>query len=848
MVFFMRLKGIVEIKITDIDGNIKDSRLQENMIFDASWLGVLGNDAVRGYFNRSISIATDNTNPVATNNTVTGVIGTCSVPAGVTSPVFIENVDPPFGTLTGQISPTGVQRTFTSVALTALGGANTQNIASTTAFARLKLDIPCTQGVNDFVNITYSIQFLDNVGDTLPNATINRYDFGRAMFGLGDYRMGNIYYNFAKPNLAMIAIPPAGIFDATTGAINTPNYKWNYTKSINKNTQLGAIINAIPQGLTNNNLQAYAMGFYEYDKAPIQTGFKHGANSLIPFFDSINIASSQGSVHLAGTWTGGFPEFYKITFTDAGATGTATYKFSVFKHIGFNDNAYTFRDVDSLYLRPNIQWHAKLHGWKEEDFDKHRLSNTEIVQYDINGISIVDVIHGTCVNYDATTAPALLCTNIRQIAVDTANRLIYVACRNTGLWIVNITANTISNPLTSPCYGCDVGRNNIAVAIVQGGLYRSTDWVNPQTFTYTDITNNWACVHFLKADPEHANDRIAIVAQNPTNTANRIVWHQFSDNSTTTGFESVDLQIYPSSLDVSDVGSKWVYFIPQTFFKINFNAPTSVSSFSSFSKPLNHSIYGNRRFSKVSFLGDSIFVRGGNFLFEGFLVDGTITQSIGWLPNIQSGFNDAVSFCLSVLHLDSGIVLINGAPEPLANVSFRQIFPNGNANLTTNYGWDGANWIKDNPNSKPTHSDAQLLINGLTIRFQDGANPPHFVLNEFQTQGVNWGLLKDNATDLVWKSAWYSRATNKATITPVVLASTTVVLAAASDPYFSRIDDDSTAIPHRFFLDGVLVSKVWTNGTAPAPTEVSLNANGTLTFNAADVGKTLSGTYIWIEV
>ena len=662
------------------------------MIFDASWLGVLGDNAVRGYFNRSISIATDNTTPVASNNVVTGAIGTCYTPSGVTSPIFVENVDPPYGTLTGQIAPTGVSRTFNSVALTALGSGNTQNIPSTTAYARLKLDIPCTQGVNDFVNITYSIQFLDNVGDTLANKTINRYDFGRAMFNYGEYRMRNIFYNFAKPNLTMLALPSAGIADTVAGGLNASNYKWNYTKSIDKNTLNGVIINAIPQGLSNNNLQAYALGLYEYDREPIQTGFKHGANSLLPFFDSGNIASSQGAVHLAGTWTGKFPEFYKFTFTGAGATGVATYRFSVFKHVGFNGNAYSFRDADSLYLRPNIQWHAKLHGWKEEDFDKHRLSNSEIVQYDITGVSIVDVVDGTCINYDSTTTPALLCTNIRQIAVDTANRLIYVACRDTGLWIIDIGSNSVSNPLTSPCYGVDVGRNNIAAAIAQGGLYRSTDWANPQTFTYTDIVGNWSRVHFLKADPEHINDRIAIVAQNPANTANRVVWHQFSDNTTTTGYENSAVRSYPASLDVSDTGSKWFFVNGNDFTKLTFSNTSLSISYVNFRRAINHSVYGNQNYSKISFYNDSIFWLNFTGGFSAILALGDGTPSINTSYTNLSISGDAPS---CVLHLDSGLTLL------FYSVSlFTQIFASNNTYLISNYGWDGANWVKDNPNSK----------------------------------------------------------------------------------------------------------------------------------------------------
>lgn len=845
----MRLKGIAEVTIISACGELKQQIIQENLIPDASWLGILGNNAVRGYFNRRISIALDETEPVASVSVVTGVIGTCATPSGVASPIYIENVDPPYGTITGQISPVGVERTFYSVALTNLSPANVQSVASTTAYARLKLDIPCVQGINDFVNITYSIQFLDNVGDGLIDKALNRYDLGRCLFNLGDYRIGNIYYNFSDPYLQSIALPPVGVGSTTTGAINTPNFKWNYTKTLAEADLLGVIVNAIPQGLSNNGLRVYALGFNEYDKEPFQTAFKHGSSSTLPFFDSLNIPSSQGSVFLEGTWTGKFPEFYTIDFTAAGATGGATYRFSTFKYVGFVGNTYTLRDIDLLYLRPEIQYATGLHGWREEDFDKHRLSDTEVVQYDTTGVSIVDVVDGTPTNFDADTTPALPCTNIRQVAVDATNRLIYVGCRDTGLWIVNLGTNTITNPLTNPCYGVDVGRNNIAVAIASSGLYRSTNWATPQTFTYTDITSSWARVQLLKADPEHPNDRIAIVANNPTNTANRVVWHQFSDDVTTTGYENALVPSFPASLDVSDINSQWWLFLPNDdLFQLTFATATLGTNRKYYNHEIDHSVYGLARYAKVSFYQDSIF-NGYNTAAGASFVPGV--RLSGATININLGaFNNGFTLPNCIVPLDSGLTVFSGInvqSSARTHVAFiKQILASDNSLLISEYGWDGSNWVIGNANSKTTHADTQALINGLTIRFADGASPPQFVQDEFVTQGINYGQLKDNATRLTWKSAWYSKVIHNEIIASATIAAT-LVLPAASEPLFRKLDDDATAVPHRFFIDGVLATKVWTDGTAPAATEVSLNPNGTLTFNAADVGKALTGSYVWLE-
>lgn len=851
----MKVKGIVRIEVFDIYSNLKHLVVKENLIPDASWLGILGDNAVFNYFGgRRISIATDTSTPTATVSTVSGVIGTCATPVGVTSPIYVENVDPPYGTITGQIQPTGVSRTFNSVALTGLGAADTQAIASTQAYARLLLDIPCTQGTNDFVNITYSIQFLDNVGDGIIDKDINRYDLGRALFGLGQYRMTNLYYSLCSPNYDAVELPPGSIASAgwsATGASND-NFKWNYLLSKGKSDDLGVIYNAMPQGLSNNGLQSYAMGKYEFANSPIQTGFKHSSASLIPFFDSVNIANSQGSVVLGGAWTGGFPEHYRIDFTASGAVGVATYRFSSFKHVGFNGNSYSAygRDNDCLYTAPGLQVFPGTHGWRDEDFDKHRLSNTEIVQYDSTGVTTIDLITGVNKTWDSTTTPSLPCTSIRQVAIDTTNRLIYVACRDTGLWVIDITANTAVNELNNPCYGVDVGRSNIAVAIISGGVYRSDDgFTTPKTFTFTDITSDWSRVKFLKADPEHVNDRIAIVADNGSGT-NRVVWHQFSDNTSTLGLQDISIPSFCAGLDVSDIDSVWVYYDRTTvigsfdnlYRRLTFGSASAGATYGAFYKTLAHSVFGNGRYSKVSFFTNNLFSYNSS--------NQTLQLSIGSYNNYQCGdlaiFNNLRN--LYALHMDSGITLIHGV-NSASRSTLRQIFMGDNAKLVTSYGWNGSAWVAGNTNSKTTHLTTDALINGLTIRFVDGATAPHFISGEFQTQGVNWGLLKDNATDLTWRSAWYSKTIHNEEITATVITSP-LVLPAASDIYFRKLDTDPIAIPHRFYIDGVLATKVWVDGTAPAPTEVSMlaNGNGVLTFNAADVGKTLTGSYVWIEV
>jgi hypothetical protein len=843
----MKLKGIVEITVHNENG-ISYQNTQENLIPDNSWVEILGTNAFSNYFgSRRISISTSIATPIAANNQIADVIGTC---AQLNPPVYIENVDPPFGTIFGQIAPVGITRVFSTVALTALPAGNVQVVATTTAYAVLLLLTPCTQGPSDFVTISYFIQFIDAVGDTFVNKRLNRYDLGRCLMGFGSYNIGNLSAFPSSPlssssmsdipaSISKVALPPA----YASQTLNALNFKWNYQLLADVNTLNGVIFNGLSQGIANDLVRGYAITKYPYDKDPIQTGFKQASSANTPFFDSANIASGQGTATMAGTWTGKFPETYRIIYTTSGVVGTSEYRFSLAKHVGYQGNTFTCADVNSIYRTPGVKYAPVLHGWRDEDFDVHRLDNTRVVQYDLTGISVVDIMSGVLLNFDSVSSPPMPCTNIRQVAVDTTNLIAYVACRDTGLWTINIPANIVANTVVTPCFGVDVGRLNIAVAIFNGSIRRSSNWSLALPFTYTNITADWARVRFLKADPQHPNDRIAILADNGAG-ANQIVWHQFSDNVSIAGVingsfpSQLSLVAYPASLDVSDINSQWVIFVLVT--NNNFLPLVSITyggvalgasiggAFAMQLTPSYLTFTPGQFFTKVSFYRDSAF--GGSALLAG-------TSAIDY-PDFPTTSGRTVNTSFAIF-MDSGIILCTNF--------MRQIFTS-NALFWTEYGWDGAAWIPGNANSKTTHLTADPLINGLTIAFTNGASPPQFVSGEKQIQGVNNGILKDNATTLELRTAWYSKPIRNEVIPPTSITAS-LNLPCFGNPLFRRVDTDSFQ-GHRFFINGVAATKVWLDGTTPAVSEVSILTSGsaTITFNVSDVGKTLTGNYIWIEI
>lgn len=858
----MRIEGNVEIRRVDATtGEIVEVIKQKNLIPANSLLGVLENNSVPAYFGvRRISISTSTTTPSILNSTLTNIIATGYIPSGVTSPTWNPNIDPPFGQIQNRIDFTGTARTFNSVGLTDLGSTSNQGNVSATTYAYLKLDTPCTQGATEFLDIFYRIQF-SNAGGQGFLTDDARYDFGKKLIigsnvgnedtfaisygyvspsSLPSTTYSGLYTESSLPNLYFVyssRIPMGAVGGWTNNFVVPSHYKWKFTSSRNRDTYVGYIYNTILQGFSQPLRKAYSISKYNYPQEPFQTGFWHSSTAPTPFFNASFAGSSNGVPTLAGTWTGKLPELFKLTITNTGAVGVATYKFSVRKHLGFNGSNYTDLTIGTPFRNPNTPAHPRHHGWRKENNDLLRWSNTQIVQYDDTGVTLLDIFDGAFTTWDGSSTPVLGATQIRQVAVDPANNLIYVACRNNGLYIINVIANTVTLQLNSPCYGVDVGRNGRTFALVSGGLYSSNNWAVPETFTFTGISDgNWSRVYFLKADPENVNDQIAIIAENAANTNRRIVWWQAFNSTAVLGYEGTQIKRYPASLDVSDTGSFWaggtdyVNFPLYNFVAFKFTYGTTTAAALSVGaiawEQFTHPVWGNDYYFKIDFFKGNLI--GRNMLITPSSTSVVTYTDIGTTPTL--------------LHLDNGITLY---------ASMRQLFTD-NAYSWTDYGWNGSAWVAGNANSKTTHAGAEALVNGITVAFANGANPPHFTATNYFTQGICYGLWKDNATSLDYSSAWYS--------IPVIFDQPVNLTIPATAPYTLTLTDATTASTfirtetdtpqlHKFTINGVAVTQIYTNGAAPAPGEISMQSsgNGVLTFNSADAGKTLGGAYTWLK-
>jgi hypothetical protein len=190
------------------------------------------------------------------------------------------------------------------------------------------------------------------------------------------------------------------------------------------------------------------------------------------------------------------------------------------------------------------------------------------------------------------------------------------------------------------------------------------------------------------------------------------------------------------------------------------------------------------------------------------------------------------------MHLVDGIIAMSRG--------MRQAFTD-NIYCWRNCGWNGTNWIEGNTNAKTTHTGIQPLLDGITIAFTNGASAPHWVATDYYTFAAADALVKDNATTLYVEHNWYSAPASYANISITIPGSLVTTILEAATASFITLEIDSPNI-HEFKINNIPVALIRGDGSAPAPNEVTVYANGNIVFNTADVGKTFSGKYFYVKI
>jgi hypothetical protein len=733
-------------------------------------------------------------------------------------PLWVDSVYPPFIQFQAQYPPPGFSNTFQTVGLD-LGGS---------IQAYLVLDTPCTQEEDEFLDIFYRLQF-DNIGNTVSDRVVA--DFGRQLVTnnifsssyLSNYYIGSLPANIVD-NYEFPSVPfSANLIQNDSNSFSEPkwdsgsqvssHFKFKMVKDYDIFSSVGIILNQILIGANTEELFAYSL-FRTSNPTPIQSLFSHASNSVGPFFNSLTTAVGSGSLTLSGSPTVGIPDLYRIEITASGNNGTAQYKFSRRKWVGFNGNTYENIVVHCPYFvipdpftgninNPPV---ASFKGWKPEH-QKIKFNERKIIQFEETGLTLLDVLDGSYKNY-------VIGSQIRQVAV--SGNLVFAACRNNGLYQINVVTDVISTVVNSPCFGVDVGRNNVIFAVVSTGIVNSSNGYSTSDPLDIPVKSN---VLYIKADPEDPLDKLAVVAID--GGINRIYWWQRSPNLTTPGYTNSDVPSYASGLDVSDTGSVWCFLGGTIDYGSDF--VLAGGQFHVTSSSINSSLYGFTLFAQVNFLDDLIFGFDGLYDRDGnqmVVYENIATQHLS-------------PFCV---HLGEGIFILQSG--------ITCIWSNDNA--WAEYGWNGTQWIKGSSATKATHATAQLLDNNISVAFDDGTGLSWFA-SDYYTFAVADGLVKDNSTTFYLEHNWYSAPATRANINAIIPPSLSFIIPEAASFDFITLEVDSPET-HSLLIAGNPVTLIRNDNTAPAPNEITIYPSGEMIFNAADVGKNLTGNYLYVRI
>jgi hypothetical protein len=813
---------------------------------------------------KRITLSTSTATPAYSATTVSGCIATGGFLTESYIPSFVDDEDPIYGEIICNVDFSGSSRSFRTVALTGQGEAVTYPSPQTfTAYAYLLLDSELTQGASQTLRVYYQIQFPDTgygipawVQQEIAKQLFGQYGNNYGFYGFhychtsGVNKTTVAYDTMLVTNLALsdsafsLQIDP-GVTTPEATATRTittvsSHYKWKVVITFRRRNlfTLGAILNYLSYGRGEDNKRIYShqeSRYIKYTDEPFQKGQWHNSLSTGPFFDSLSFGGSGGTIALTGTWTQKLPELYRITIGTGGALGTATYKFSVKKHTGFWQNTYDSRAISVPWKHFYSQPKSDIHGWDETDSDIQLWSEADVkvVQYDGTGVTLLSLWDGSYTTWDADSTPSLGATNIVQVAAKPSTNKIYVACRDTGIWIINVTGGSVAHPVSQPCYGIDLGQGTNVWAILGGTANQianeATTWTTSYFITYAGLTDgNWNKVRYLKCDRTHADDRLAIVVETTTNTA-KIVWWDRANATAYTGLESTTLYPSPSCLgNCPDNNDFWAAGVLSSLTLIAHRLTYGSATTTSLGMTCVGSNYPLITFYKTGLVGQS-----------------AIKNSSGTTQFNLTSLDPSLNSVAHLAAIGGGVFLVGKENQSAYLHQLLEGYNNG----WTDYGWNGSAWEIGNANYRTTHGTAQTLLNGLTITFTEGSTPSlSFIATEYYIQSLNYGLLKDNSTDFSLTYGVYSKALVKETSESHTIPASspyTVTLSVAGDATFVTLEVDTPQI-HSFTINGTAVTTYHTDGSTPLAGELTLAANGTITCAAADAGKTLVGTYWWV--
>lgn len=703
---------------------------------------------------------------------VSGLIARCESPTDATEVSWVEATDesPMYGELRGRLVYTGASRTFRTVVVgdnSPSANAVGTTYLSTSAYAYVLFENNVTQGAFETIDIFYRVYFVNEVGLGLPKGGDLIRNIGRAIFGLGNRFISTTTneasprqtpsltflpnpnnYNFWVSNTSNnISVGSSGDGISTQRDVSRllSNLEFKLGgNSIGLTAFTGRVINTLAVGdLDSSGLTAVAIQLVDPARNPIQTSWGKKNNAVSAFYDASWSANGSGKMIPSGSWTGYYPDMYRIRIVDSGNIGVATYRLERqrFTHYLGNSWSQILEIIPFLGFRYSRVPFTHSHG-HQNHLNYKVFNDRTLIRWDSTGVTMIDILNGVYknfdVNNDTTVSNANLpVTNIKQLEI--FNGKIYVACSDTGLWEINPAGgtNSIVRLVTTPVYGVASAFNQTALdlfIVTNNGITNlSSNWSTFFNPSNADITSmSWANVFALVGctSSNRPNAEFVIHLRNGSNFA--LVWWSMSigngsaNSVTFNGIVSGGIIRQEKAVQVSTFGDFWIFHARDAFassFRANSFGSQAIQN-----DAYSPEIVGN--FKRIGFFDEN------NFYYA--------RQSVG--SSFFSVRNNSVVEVQSVNKLTQVILELPDTSLYLGRNLFFVAGTIGVCSLEWEYwGWDGSAWVKDHSGVKTIHADSQPILDGLSINFQNGQTGVSFQSQDFYTLPVCYGVLGDNA-------------------------------------------------------------------------------------------------------
>lgn len=951
----MKLSGHVKIEKVDIitnnvveviekDNIITDIAYQDNRLTGDCWWEA-----------NNIFISNETATPTRSKTSIQ-CMGTATRGTGQPPITAYIQANPPYFVITQRFDAVTTARTFQTVGLTK---SNPGQVTNTTVepYAYLLLNQPCTQEINQILNVIYRITV--EVPVDAPNLSKPFYfrfynevvksmaaapDFGPtrgrsaiwntvANIPLKEYGWRSL---FISRNLPSATRNTAGLTRIDTTNQRTLFFRSKQNQYIERDNSFssqtnGRVYNGILYGRNDNyyapgtvtgqgaiadgdpGLTYSAYGAYtalsDNQTKFLQSAFAYSNNppdNYGPMFLPDNNSSGTGVLQFSeDPWTGIWPTIYRIRITEAGNVGTAKFVLGVKHFTSYNaDGNYTYsRSTRAFhpYVASAVQPYSKCHGW-QATMPILAWDNLWTVQADNDGLSLINQFTGQHFDFDATTTPALPITSFRQFALDQANNYIYVACANTGLWRLNIAnkaATVITNISTTPTYAVDIDSAGNVYCFMNLATTALTLTSSISNYTsnlgFTTVSLTTANRIYIYVNKIHPDTRIAIAlrngnnqdANNPMSSAFIYWWSLAAGNA---GSYTTNIQFCGES----QCSFAWVKNNNSKLWTgvgnlLTFGSSTSLNGSNRLFDPPN---YNNSFFTAPDIdISNSTFLSGVRNIqrcnanvvqdYWGFLV------APNNVDNIYSPVNGSAIGSYNQLRLTRPVGLPNGII--LSEEANYSIFTNGMNNDDLKwiwYKWNGTNWVQavdyntttgtvtnsTGTETRTTSSSFIPLLDGINVRFTNGATGTSFITNEVYDQYVCKGFLKTNDTDLYLESNYFytQPVFERVTLTPTIISATNnhgvvvdgapgnlglsaAVSAITVNPLWYSILPEYWPNTMAFTINNIPVTTCYseTINTLPAQNtlttgQIIVYRNGLILCSTQDANKTLRGYFSYV--